>query len=264
VVTSAGEALPVELYERWREAFGVELLDGLGTAEMWHIFISNRPGAARAGTLGQVVPGFDVRVCDEEGRELPRGETGWLWVRGASRAIGYWQQQERSQQAFRGDWYVSGDLIAMDEDGYVSYCGRGDELLKVSGKWLAPAEVEGCLLQHEAVAEAAVVGFPHAIKGQGIYAYVLVTAEWARQAGPELEGVLKEQVRKAIGGFAAPDVVHVAPGLPKTRSGKIMRRILRKIAASEYEGLGDITTLAEPEVVERLIAQHRQRTAPAR
>jgi acetyl-CoA synthetase len=108
------------------------------------------------------------------------------------------------------------------------------------------------------------VGFPHDLKGTGIYAYVLVTSEWAPRAGAELEALLRDQVRQAIGGFAAPDVVHIAPGLPKTRSGKIMRRILRKIAAGEYEGLGDITTLAEPEVVERLIAQHRQRGTPAR
>ena len=146
--TSAGEALPVELYERWRETFGVDLLDGLGTAEMWHIFISNRPGRARPGTLGTVVPGFEVKVCDEEGKELGRGETGWLWVRGDSRAIAYWQQMEKTAQGFRGEWYVSGDLITMDGEGYVTYCGRGDEMLKVSGKWLAPQEVEGCLLQH--------------------------------------------------------------------------------------------------------------------
>src|SRR5262249_28763962 len=107
-------------------------------------------------------------------------------------------------------------------------------------------------------------GFPHAIKGQGIYAYVQVAADWPRGVGPELEGALKDQVRTAIGGFATPDVVHVVPGLPKTRSGKIMRRILRKIAAGEYEGLGDGTTVAEPEVVEKLISQHRERVATAR
>ena len=141
-----------------RGTFGVPLLDGLGTAEMWHIFISNRIGDERPGTLGTVVPGFEVRVCDEQGAALPPGETGWLWVRGGSRALGYWQHTEKTARAFRGEWYVSGDLISMDADGVVTYCGRGDELLKVGGKWLAPQEVEGCLLQHEAVAEAAVVG----------------------------------------------------------------------------------------------------------
>ena len=142
VCTSAGEALPVELHHRWIERFGVELLDGLGTAEMWHIFLSNHPGAARPGTLGTVVPGFEVKVCDEEGRELPAGETGWLWVRGGARAIAYWQQMEKTMQGFRGEWYVSGDLVARDQDGYFTYGGRGDEMLKVSGKWLAPQRSE--------------------------------------------------------------------------------------------------------------------------
>ena len=119
------------------------------------------------------------------------------------------------------------------------------------------AAVESALVAHEAVAEAAVVGFPHPIKGQGIYAYVLLASDYAANDKEQVAGALKEQVRHAIGAFAAPDVVHVAAGLPKTRSGKIMRRILRKIASSEYEGLGDLTTLAEPEVVERLIQEHK-------
>src|SRR5262249_28326175 len=199
VVTSAGEALPAELFERWRETFGVELLDGLGTAEMWHIFISNRPGSARAGTLGQVIPGFEVRVCDEDVRELPRGETGWLWVRGASRALGYWQQHERSQQAFRGEWYVSGDLISMDGDGYVTYCGRGDELLKVSGKWLAPAEVEGCLLLHAAVVEAAVVGRADANGLMKPIAFVV-----AREVRDGLDAELQAFVRERLDAYKAP------------------------------------------------------------
>jgi acetyl-CoA synthetase len=137
-------------------------------------------------------------------------------------------------------------------------------VLNVSGHRLGTAEVESALVAHPAVAEAAVVGFPHDLKGQGIYAYVIIAADYVASAGSELESALRDQVRQAIGGFAAPDVVHISPGLPKTRSGKIMRRILRKIASSEYEGLGDITTLAEPEVVEKLIVQHRERNAPAR
>jgi len=132
LATSAGEPLPVELYQRWKRTFGVELLDGLGTAEMWHIFISNRPGQVRPGTLGTVVPGFDVKVCDDEGRELPAGEVGVLWVRGGSRALGYWQQMEKTKEGFRGEWYVSGDMVRRDPDGYFTYCGRADDLLKVS------------------------------------------------------------------------------------------------------------------------------------
>ena len=131
-------------------------------------------------------------------------------------------------------------------------------MLNVSGHRLGTAEVESALVAHEAVAEAAVVGFPHPIKGQGIYAYVIVASEYNGAGGSELQSALKEQVRHAIGAFATPDVIHVAPGLPKTRSGKIMRRILRKIAAGEYDGMGDVTTLAEPEVVEKLIEQHAE------
>jgi acyl-coenzyme A synthetase/AMP-(fatty) acid ligase len=213
----------VELFERWRAAFGVELLDGLGTAEMWHIFISNRPGAARPGTLGQVVPGFDVRVCDEDGRELPRGEVGWLWVRGASRAIAYWQQLERTQQAFRGEWYVSGDLIAMDEDGYVTYCGRGDELLKVSGKWLAPAEVEGCLLQHDAVTEAAVVGREDE---NGLVKPIAFVVARERRAG--LDAELQAFVRARLEPYKAPREVRFVDALPRTHLGKVDRGRLRR------------------------------------
>ena len=146
--------------------------------------------------------------------------------------------------------YFTGDGCRRDEDGYYWITGRIDDVLNVAGHRLGTAEVESALVAHEAVAEAAVVGYPHPIKGQGIYAYVIVSADYNRGRGIELQGALKEQVRHVIGGFATPDVIHIAPGLPKTRSGKIMRRILRKIAAGEYDGLGDVTTLAEPEVVE--------------
>ena len=152
--------------------------------------------------------------------------------------------------------YFTGDGCTRDQDGYYWITGRIDDVINVSGHRLGTAEVESALVGHEAVAEAAVVGFTHDIKGQGIYAYVLLASGVEVDSG--LLGSLKEQVRHAIGGFAAPDVIHVVAGLPKTRSGKIMRRILRKIAASEYEGMGDLSTLADPEVVDQLIGQHRE------
>jgi benzoate-CoA ligase family protein len=220
--TSAGEALPAELHRRWMDTFGVELLDGLGTAEMWHIFVSNRPGAARPGTLGTVVPGFEVKVCDEAGIELPAGETGWLWVRGDSRAIGYWQHMEKTAQSFRGEWYVSGDLISMDADGVVTYCGRGDEMLKVSGKWLAPAEVEGCLLQHPAVAEAAVVGVSDASGLVKPRAYVV-----ARAPVDGLAEELKTFVRERLEPYKHPREVVFMDALPRTHLGKVDRGKLR-------------------------------------
>jgi benzoate-CoA ligase family protein len=223
VATSAGEALPADLYRRWKETFGVELVDGLGTAEMWHIFISNRPGAVHPGALGTVVPGFEVKVCDDEGRELPRGETGWLWVRGGSRAIAYWQQMEKTEQAFRGEWYVSGDLIRMDAAGVVTYCGRGDEMLKVSGKWLAPADVEGCLLQHPAVAEAAVVGAADASGLVKPVAYVV-----PREARDGLSEELKSFVRDRLEPYKHPREVVFVEALPRTHLGKVDRGLLRR------------------------------------
>jgi len=223
VCTSAGEALPVEVHERWRETFGVELLDGLGTAEMWHIFVSNRPGEVRPGTLGTVVPGFEVKVCDEQGRDLPAGETGWLWVRGASRAIGYWQHMEKTMQGFRGEWYVSGDLVAKDADGFITYCGRADEWLKVSGKWLSPQEVEGCLLLHPAVAEAAVVGMRDANGLVKPRAYVV-------PRGPQdgLAEELKAFVRGRLDPYKHPRDVIFLDALPLTHLGKVDRGRLRR------------------------------------
>jgi benzoate-CoA ligase family protein len=223
VVTSAGEALPAELHRRWREVFGVELLDGLGTAEMWHIFISNRPDDVRPGTLGRVVPGFEVRACDEEGRPVPPGEVGWLWVRGGSRAIAYWQQMEKTMLGFRGDWYVSGDLIRIDGDGYVTYCGRGDEMLKVSGRWLAPQEVEGCLLQHPAVAEAAVVGVTDASGLVKPHAYVV-----ARIRRDGLAEELRAFVRERLEPYKHPREVVFVDALPRTHLGKVDRGRLRR------------------------------------
>ena len=223
LATSAGEALPVELDRRWRDTFGVDLLDGLGTAEMWHVFISNRPGAARPGTLGTVVPGFEIKACDEEGRDVPRGETGWLWVRGGARAIAYWQHQRKTEQAFRGEWYVSGDLVAIDADGFVTYGGRGDEMLKVAGKWLAPQEVEGCLLQHPAVAEAAVVGVADA---NGLVKPVAHVVARERRAG--LDEELKGFVRERLAPYKHPREVVFVDALPRTHLGKVDRGKLRR------------------------------------
>ncbi len=228
VCTSAGEALPVELHERWNATFGVELLDGLGTAEMWHIFISNRPGAARPGTLGTVVPGFEVKVCDDEGRALPTGEVGWLWVRGGSRAIAYWQDMEKTMRGFRGEWYVSGDLISMDADGYVSYHGRGDEMLKVSGKWLAPQEVESCLLLHPAVAEAAVVGVADASGLVKPRAYVVPREARGGPARDALAEELRAFVRERLEPYKHPRDVIFVDALPRTHLGKVDRGRLRR------------------------------------
>ena len=154
-------------------------------------------------------------------------------------------------------YYFTGDGVKRDEDGYYWITGRIDDVLNVSGHRIGTAEIESALVAHDAVAEAAVVGYPHDIKGTGIYCYVLINSDYVNGDTEQLIGALKQQVRNAIGAFATPDVIHIASGLPKTRSGKIMRRILRKVASSEYEGLGDVSTLAEPDVVQRLIDEHK-------
>jgi benzoate-CoA ligase family protein len=234
LATSAGEALPAELHQRWRETFGVELLDGLGTAEMWHIFLTNQPGRVRPGTLGTVVPGFEVRVCDEDGREVPDGEVGRLWVRGGSLGKGYWQRPEQTKKAFRGEWYASGDMIRRDADGYVTYCGRADDLLKVGGKWLSPQEVENCLLQHERVKEVAVVGVTDESGLTKPYAFVVVegVGEGAAAvgAGPELEEALQAFVRDRLEPYKYPRRVLFLDSFPRTHLGKVDRGALRRRA----------------------------------
>ena len=224
LATSAGEALPVELHDRWSKTFDVELLDGLGTAEMWHIFLSNRPGDARPGTLGRPVPGFEVKVCDDEGRELPPGQVGFLWVRGESIGHGYWQRPKRTRHAFRGEWYVSEDMISRDEEGWFRYAGRADDMLKVAGKWLSPQEVENRLLQHPAVRECAVVGV---VEEDGLtrpHAYVV-----RDDAGPqdELAESLRAFVREALESYKAPRDFVFVDRLPRTHLGKVDRGKLR-------------------------------------
>lgn len=228
--TSAGEALPVDLHLRWNQTFGVDLLDGLGTAEMWHIFLTNMPGDVRPGTLGRVVPGFEVRVCDDEGRDVPQGETGWLWVRGGSRAIAYWQHQEKTESAFRGEWYVSGDMIRQDEDGRFVYCGRADDMLKVSGKWLATREVEECLELHPSVREAAVVGVPDDHGLTKPHAFVVAT-----DPGPGLAEALQEFVRTRLEPYKYPRRIEFLPDLPRTHLGKVDRGKLRHVPIGDRD-----------------------------
>jgi acyl-coenzyme A synthetase/AMP-(fatty) acid ligase len=155
---SAGEALPIELYERWKKTIGVEIYDGIGSAEMFHIYISNRPGDVKPGSLGKVVNGYEAKIVDAEGKQLPAGEMGTLKIKGDSTSLCYWNAHDKSKETFAGDWCTTGDQFHVDEEGYFWYHGRTDDMLKVSGIFVAPAEIENCLLQHEAVLECAVVG----------------------------------------------------------------------------------------------------------
>jgi benzoate-CoA ligase family protein len=228
--TSAGEALPPSLYARWKETFGIELYDGLGTAEMWHVFVSNQPGAVRPGSLGRVVAGFDLAVRDADGRDVPDGEVGRLWVRGDSLALGYWQDTPKSRDAFRGEWYASGDLVQRDADGYVHYVGRGDDALKVGGKWLLPAEVEDCLATHDAVTEAAVVGVPDSTGLTRPVAFVVPAAP-AKLDG--LEGELQQHCLTHLDAYKHPRKVFVLDDLPRTHLGKVDRGSLRRLAEGQ-------------------------------
>jgi len=232
LATSAGEALPAPLYHRWRETFGVELLDGLGTAEMWHIFLSNLPGAVKPGTLGRAVPGFEIEVRDDDGAPLPDGEIGRLWVRGDSRALGYWQDSARTARAFKGEWFVGGDLVCRDADGYVTYCGRADDVMKVSGKWLAPQEIEGCLMKHPAVAECAVVGVENEAGLTKPYAFVVRKDRGAAPPAEELETALQAWVLERLQPYKHPRRVLIVDDLPRTHLGKVDRNRLRGLAGA--------------------------------
>ena len=226
LATSAGEALAVTLRDRWNAAFGVELLDGLGTAEQWHVFLSHRPGRVRAGTLGEAVPGFEVRVRDDDGRDLPDGEIGALWVRGGARAWGYWREMDKSQATFRGEWVVPGDLVSRDADGFFTYQGRGDDVFKVAGKWFSPAEVEGTLLRHPQVAECAVVGISDDNGLLKPHAWVI-----PRHPTPDLARELQDFVAQELLPYKAPRSVQVVEELPRTHLGKIDRGALKRPAA---------------------------------
>ncbi|MGH7418731.1 MAG: benzoate-CoA ligase family protein, partial [Candidatus Rokuibacteriota bacterium] len=155
---SAGEALPEEIYARWRERFGVEIIDGIGTTEILHIFLSNRPGAARPGSTGLPVPGYEAIIVDDEGRPVPQGEIGNLRVKGDSTMAYYWNKHDKTKETLFGPWIQTGDKYYEDTDGFFWYCGRSDDMLKVGGIWVSPIEVEATLIRHAAVLEAAVVG----------------------------------------------------------------------------------------------------------
>jgi benzoate-CoA ligase len=223
LVLSAGEALPSELYHRWKRSFGVEILDGIGSAEMFHIYISNYPGDVVAGSLGRLVPGYEARVVGPDGADLPPGEAGTLWVKGESAAILYWQAHETSKQVLRGDWVVTGDHVRRDERGYFWYEGRTDDMLKVGGIFVSPYEVENCLLQHPRVAECAVIGYKDA---DGLVKPKAFVVPRTRDGLDVLAGELKEFAKGRLAPYKHPRVVEFVASLPKNDRGKIDRRRL--------------------------------------
>src|SRR5262245_16478641 len=222
---SAGEPLPANLGERWRETVGVDVLDGIGSTEMLQTFLSNRPGDVRYGSTGRPVPGYDVKIVDENGHELPDGQVGELIVRGPSAGEGYWNQRVKSRRTFAGEWTYTGDKYVRDQDGYYYYCGRTDDMFKVNGMWVSPFEVEAALVSHEAVLEAAVVGKED---GDGLIkpkAFIVLKNGYA--ADERLLETLKGHVKERAGPWKYPRWIDIRPDLPRTATGKIQRFKLR-------------------------------------
>jgi benzoate-CoA ligase family protein len=223
---SAGEALPEELYNRWGERFGVEILDGIGTTEILHIFLSNRPGRTRPGSTGLPVPGYEALIVDDEGRPVPRGEIGNLRVKGDSTMAYYWNQHEKTKNTLYGHWINTGDKYYEDEDGFFWYCGRGDDMLKVGGIWVSPIEVENTLVSHPAVFEVAVVGHEDEERLVKPKAYVVLKEGCA--PGAALEAEIKQFVKDKIAAYKYPRWIEFVSELPKTATGKIQRFKLRQ------------------------------------
>jgi benzoate-CoA ligase len=225
---SAGEPLPVDLLRRWQDRTGLEILDGIGTTEMLHIFVSNRIGDVHPGTTGRAVPGYEVRLINEAGDRCAPGEMGVLEVSGPTSALMYWAQREKTKDTFRGPWTRTGDNFVMSADGVLTYSGRNDDMLKVGGIYVSPFEVEGALVKHEAVLEAAVVGHPDRDALIKPKAFVVLNAGIA--ATSELEQALKDFVRAELASYKYPRWITFIEALPKTATGKIQRFKLREPA----------------------------------
>ena len=222
---SAAEPLPAEIYRRWRDRFGFELLDGIGSTEVLHIYISSRPGQVRPGSSGRPVPGYDIRITDEQGRQLAPGEVGDLWVRGMSTAPYYWDRPQLSQERIQGEWFFTGDKYYSDSDGYLWYAGRSDDMFRVSGQWLSPIEVENALIEHPAVLESAVVPYQEPNRLLKPMAYVVLKPGWT--PGEHLIGELEEFLKHRIAPYKYPRRIEFLQELPKTATGKIQRFKLR-------------------------------------
>ena len=230
ICASAGEALPADIGRRWTEHFGVEILDGIGSTEMLHIFLSNRPGEVRYGTSGKAVPGYRLRIVNENGADAALNEVGDLLVSGPSAAAGYWNNRERTRSTFMGEWTRTGDKYTLDKDGYYTYGGRSDDMLKVGGIYVSPFEVEAALLTHPDVLEVAVIGVPD--DQQLIKPKAYVVTKQGVQATPALAETLKQHVKDRLAPYKYPRWVEFVAELPKTATGKIQRFKLRALEGS--------------------------------
>lgn len=227
---SAGEALPEELYRRFKECTGVDVYDGIGSAEMFHIYVSNRPGDVKPGTLGRVVDGYNIRLVGEDGSDVPDGEIGTMHVSGNSVGLCYWQDRSKSYHTFRGRWCVTADRFSKDADGYYTFHGRGDDLLKVGGRWVAPLEVENVLLSHPAVQACCVVGL---VDADGLEKpLALVQLKPAQSPSPKLAAELQKHAKDRLQPYKYPREVRFMDALPYNDRGKVDRKALRLQVAS--------------------------------
>jgi len=225
ICVSAGESLPAPLWEQWKERTGLDIIDGIGSTENYHIFLSNRPGDIRPGSSGKPFDGYELKLADEDGNDVPAGEAGNLWVKGESAALCYLHQYDRSRGAFRGEWLVTGDKYSIDEDGYYWHSGRSDDMLKVGGIWVSPVEVESMLLRHDAVLECAVVGVAD---GDGLVkplAYVKLNEGFS--GDDDTAAQLIGHCATNMAAYKRPRRIEFVPELPKTATGKIQRFKLR-------------------------------------
>jgi benzoate-CoA ligase family protein len=230
LAVSAGEALPAALFDRFKQRFGLEILDGIGSTEALHMFISNRPGAIRKGSSGQLVPGYDARIVDNEGRSVETGEIGNLWIRGDSVCAGYWNQHEKTSQTIEGSWLRTGDKYTHDRDGFFWYAGRSDDMLKVGGQWVSPIEVENAMLLHPEVQECGVVGYED---GDGLVKpMAFVVLQSGIEGTPGRAAELELFVRQQLAEYKRPRRLAFVAELPKTATGKIQRFKLRELAHS--------------------------------
>jgi benzoate-CoA ligase family protein len=235
---SAGEALPEPLLRRWLDRFQSDVYDGIGSAEMFHIYASNRPGDIKPGSLGKVVEGYELRILPEDAEgpgatPCAPGEIGVLWVKGDSVSLGYWLDRDKSWRTFHGHWCRTGDLFRIDEAGYLYFAGRADDLLKVGGQWVAPLEVEECLLEHPAVAAAAVIG----VEEEGLVkTKAFIVARAGHQPSPELAAELQEHVKTRLARYKYPRLVEFVDDLPKNDRGKVDKKALRARHAAGSRG----------------------------
>ena len=230
---SAGEALPAPLFHRFKERFGVEILDSLGSTETLQMVIANRPGEVRPGSSGKIIPGYEARLVDDQGHDVPPNEIGDLLIKGDSTCSGYWNKHERSKETFAGDWFRTGDKYSQDADGYFWYAGRANDLFKVNGLWLSPAEVESALISSPAVREAAVVAREDLDGLTKPAAYIVLNSGFA--PSEQLAQELQELVHQKIGGYKRPRWIEFLPEIPKTATGKLQRFKLREMQEGAVE-----------------------------